>query len=189
MGRELFDHAFKTFSQRWMFKHPTPEDFFRTMEDASAFDLDWFWRGWFFTTDVVDMGVAGVEDIKKFDDDMRYFSRYYTNSLRNLTPDDFNSRKEPKKFYKVTFEKPGGIPMPLIVEYSYADGTKERKTYPAQVWRKSDREVSKYIATDKEIVGVLVDPDNATADINKDNNTWPKVLEENDFEKFKKQQD
>jgi hypothetical protein len=56
------------------------------------------------------------------------------------------------------------------------------------VWRKSDREVSKYIATDKEIVGVLVDPDNATADINKDNNAWPKTLEENDFEKFKKQQ-
>ena len=78
--------------------------------------------------------------------------------------------------------------MPLIVEYAYADGTKERKTYPAQVWRKSDREVSKYIATDKEIVGVLVDPDNATADINKDNNAWPKTLEENDFEKFKKQQ-
>jgi len=189
MGRELFDHAFKTFSQRWMFKHPTPEDFFRTMEDASAFDLDWFWRGWFFTTDVVDMGVTEVKDIKKFDDDMRYFSRYLGNSLRNLTPDDFKNRKEPKKFYKVTFEKPGGIPMPLIVEYSYADGTKERKTYPAQVWRKSDREVSKYIATDKEIVGVLVDPDNATADINKDNNTWPKTLAENDFEKFKKQQD
>jgi hypothetical protein len=56
------------------------------------------------------------------------------------------------------------------------------------VWRKSDLEVSKYIATDKEIVGVLVDPDNATADINKDNNAWPKTLEENDFEKFKKQQ-
>ena len=50
MGRELFDFAFKEYSQRWMFKHPTPEDFFRTMEDASAVDLDWFWRGWFYTT-------------------------------------------------------------------------------------------------------------------------------------------
>jgi hypothetical protein len=188
MGRELFDHAFRTFSQRWMFKHPTPEDFFRTMEDASAFDLDWFWRGWFFTTDVVDMGVTEVKDIKKFDDSMRYFSRYFQNSLENLTPDAFKNRKEPKKFYEVVFEKPGGIPMPLIVEYSYSDGTSERITYPAQVWRKNDSTISKYIATDKEIIGVLVDPDNATADINKDNNTWPKTLAENDFEKFKKKQ-
>jgi hypothetical protein len=61
MGREAFDHAFKTYAQRWMFKHPTPEDFFRTMEDASAIDLDWFWRGWFYTTDVVDIGVKKVK--------------------------------------------------------------------------------------------------------------------------------
>ena len=54
MGHELFDYAFKTYSKRWMFKHPTPADFFRTMEDASAVDLDWFWRGWFYTTDYVD---------------------------------------------------------------------------------------------------------------------------------------
>ncbi|MCM8567911.1 M1 family metallopeptidase [Gramella jeungdoensis] len=60
MGRELFDHAFKTYSQRWMFKHPTPEDFFRTMEDASSIDLDWFWRGWFYTTDNVDIGIKEV---------------------------------------------------------------------------------------------------------------------------------
>ena len=60
MGRDLFDHAFKTYAQRWMFKHPTPADFFRTMEDASAVDLDWFWRGWFYTTDFVDIGVKGV---------------------------------------------------------------------------------------------------------------------------------
>ncbi len=78
--------------------------------------------------------------------------------------------------------------MPLIVDYVYADGTTERKTYPAQVWRKNDNTISKYIATDKELVGVVVDPDNATADINKDNNNWPKIIEENDFEKFKKQQ-
>ena len=189
MGRELFDHAFKTFSQRWMFKHPTPEDFFRTMEDASAFDLDWFWRGWFFTTDVVDMGVTAVKDIKKFNDDQYYFEAYYKRSLKNLTPEELKNRKENKKFYEVVFEKPGGIPMPLIVEYAYADGTKERKTYPAQLWRKNDKTVSKYIATNKELVGVIVDPDNATADINKDNNTWPMVLEENDFEKFKNKQE
>lgn len=61
MGHELFDHAFKTYANRWKFKHPTPEDFFRTMEDASAVDLDWFWRGWFYTTDYVDLGIQEVK--------------------------------------------------------------------------------------------------------------------------------
>lgn len=60
MGRELFDFAFKEFSRRWKFKRPYPADFFRTMEDASAKDLDWFWRGWFYTTDHVDIGITGV---------------------------------------------------------------------------------------------------------------------------------
>ncbi|MCH8554078.1 MAG: M1 family metallopeptidase [Schleiferiaceae bacterium] len=60
LGRELFDHAFKTYANRWMFKHPSPADFFRTMEDASGTDLDWFWRGWFFTTDHVDISIDNV---------------------------------------------------------------------------------------------------------------------------------
>jgi hypothetical protein len=63
MGRELFDFAFKTYANRWKFKHPTPEDFFRTMEDASAFDLDWYWRGWFYSTDYTDMG---IKEVKKY---------------------------------------------------------------------------------------------------------------------------
>jgi hypothetical protein len=61
MGRELFDYAFKTYCERWKFKHPTPADFFRTMEDASAVDLDWFWRGWFFSTDYVDIALTDVK--------------------------------------------------------------------------------------------------------------------------------
>ena len=61
MGPELFDYAFKTYSERWAFKNPSPADFFRTMEDASAVDLDWFWRGWFYSTDNVDINVADVE--------------------------------------------------------------------------------------------------------------------------------
>jgi len=61
MGHELFDHAFKTYANRWKFKHPEPGDFFRTLEDDSAIDLDWFWRGWFFTTRVNEMGIAKVE--------------------------------------------------------------------------------------------------------------------------------
>jgi len=63
MGRELFDYAFKEYANRWMFKHPTPADFFRTMEDASSVDLDWFWRGWFYTNDHVDIS---IDDVKHF---------------------------------------------------------------------------------------------------------------------------
>jgi len=66
MGRELFDYAFKEYCQRWAFKHPTPADFFRTMEDASAVDLDWFWRGWFYTNDHVDQSLTKV-DYKQID--------------------------------------------------------------------------------------------------------------------------
>ncbi len=64
MGRELFDYAFKEYSQRWMFKHPSPADFFRTMEDASGVDLDWFWRGWFYTNDHVDISIDDVQWFK-----------------------------------------------------------------------------------------------------------------------------
>ncbi|MCB0374308.1 MAG: M1 family metallopeptidase, partial [Sinomicrobium sp.] len=79
MGRALFDHAFKTYAQRWMFKHPTPEDFFRTMEDASAVDLDWFWRAWFYTTDYVDIGVKGVK-------------KYYVSPKPNQRMRDYMAR-------------------------------------------------------------------------------------------------
>lgn len=75
MGHELFDHAFKTYANRWKFKHPTPEDFFRTMEDASAVDLDWFWRGWFFSTDYVDIG---IENVKQY-----YLTDEPTEALKN----------------------------------------------------------------------------------------------------------
>ena len=62
LGRELFDYAFKEYAQRWKFKRPTPADFFRTMEDASGTDLDWFWRGWFYTTDPVDISIDGITE-------------------------------------------------------------------------------------------------------------------------------
>ena len=91
----------------------------------------------------------------------------------------------PKYFYEVEFEKPGGLVMPLIVEYSYADGSSERITYPVQLWRKNDASVKKVIASNKELIGVTVDPDLETADVNVDNNSWPKKEMPSDFEKFK----
>jgi len=75
MGRELFDYAFKVYANRWKFKHPTPEDFFRTMEDASAVDLDWFFRGWFYSTDFVDIG---INDVKQY-----YVSETASEELKN----------------------------------------------------------------------------------------------------------
>ena len=222
MGRELFDHAFKTYSQRWMFKHPTPEDFFRTMEDASAVDLDWFWRGWFYSTDYVDIGVKGVKKYKissKPGPEVDKILSAYGMTANDLAPDyvfmspengenngevDFNNsiplkkyidesfgdnstekNNLPKYFYEIEFEKPGGLVMPLIVEYSYKDGTKDRIKYPVQVWRKNDNSVRKVLATNKELIGVKVDPDMETADIDNSNNSWPKEKSSSDFEKFK----
>lgn len=226
MGNELFDHAFKTYAQRWMFKHPTPEDFFRTMEDASAVDLDWFWRGWFYSTENVDIGIKEVksyyvtdnvteegkallaqygvsdpstieavyvidEDSPEFTADMKTKDMLEASPMLkeylmdNFTPEERAAVKAPKHLYKIVFEKPGGIPMPIIVEYEYADGTKKKVTYPAQVWRKNDAEVSKAIASDKEIVKVTVDPDLETADVDTDNNSWPKAKKLGKFDKFK----
>ncbi len=226
MGRELFDHAFKTYAQRWKFKHPTPEDFFRTMEDASAVDLDWYWRSWFYTTDYVDIGVKGVkkyyvsdkpgkrmreymaarnisesdlpplvyladEDSEDFDPELKGKNLLETSQtlkafmMDNMTAEERKSIKEPKYFYEVTFDKPGGIPMPLIVEYTYADGTKENITYPPEIWRKNDKEVKRVIASEKEITGIVVDPRAETADIDVTNNAWPKKEQESDFDKFK----
>ena len=97
MGRELFDHAFKTYAQRWMFKHPSPADFFRTMEDASAVDLDWFWRGWFFTTDHVDIAL----------DDVKYFQVNTGNPTVEKGIAAENKKNEPVTITDILNEKEG----------------------------------------------------------------------------------
>ena len=223
MGPELFDYAFRTYSQRWMFKHPSPADFFRTMEDASAMDLDWFWRGWFFTTDYNDIG---LKDVKKYNltdqptQEARDLAKRYNMNLEDyegklvffeeekegvsveakkaldigvikdymesISEEEKNSLKEvPNFFYEVTFEKPGGLVMPIIVELEYVDGTKERQTFPAQIWRYNDKEVSKVFRTSQEIKKITIDPDLETADIDTSNNSWPKK-DKSKFDKFKK---
>jgi len=228
MGPELFDYAFREYANRWKFKHPTPEDFFRTMEDASAFDLDWYWRGWFYTTDYVDIGVKEVKkyfvsnepnaEIKKmaeqrgmklsdlpplvffveegaddFDTNLKGKSALENSTtlneyvMDNFTAEERAKIKEPKFFYKVTFEKPGGLVMPIIVEYTYADGTSKTETYPAQIWRLNDKEVSKTLATEKEIVSITVDPKLETADVDTSNNSWPREMKASEFDNFKQQ--
>ncbi|WP_081208999.1 M1 family metallopeptidase [Salegentibacter sediminis] len=229
MGHELFDQAYKTYANRWMFKHPTPEDFFRTMEDASGVDLDWFWRAWFYTTDNVDMGIKSIKKYyitdKATKEGTEFLERYgakpediegiyvveegseefeetmkakdpleNASTLNEYVMDNFSEQeragmKNPKYFYEITFEKPGGIPMPLIVEYTYADGTSEKVTYPVQLWRKNDAEVTKAIASEKEITSVVVDPDLETADVDVSNNSWPQEKTTDKFEEFKESLD
>jgi len=102
----------------------------------------------------------------------------------NFTEKQLKGLKVPKYFYEIEFEKPGGLVMPIIVEYTFADGTSERIKYPVQVWRKNDKVVRKVMASDKEITNILVDPDLETADIDTSNNSWPKKEAASDFENF-----
>lgn len=183
MGKELFDHAFKEYAQRWKFKHPTPADFFRTMEDASAMDLDWFWRGWFYTTDVTDIGFKGVK--KYYTEEEGNDVNFVEDTSEGLTFSKENAKKAKNKFYyEVTFNKPGGLVMPIILEITYKDGTKERKTYPAQIWRYNDTEVTKVIRSGKEIKSLTIDPDLETADVDVTNNSFPEQ-QDSKFNKFK----
>ena len=183
MGPELFDHAFRTYSQRWMFKHPTPAYFFRTMEDASAMDLDWFWRGWFYSTDVTDIGIKGVKKFIKQDADKEV--NFIEDTSEGLTFSSENVKKADSNFfYEITFNKPGGLVMPIIAEYTYKDGTKERKVYPAQIWRYNDKEITKVIKSDKEIMSITIDPDLETADVDTSNNSFP-IQQDSKFNKFK----
>tara|TARA_R110002126_G_scaffold291415_2_gene452257 strand:- start:33541 stop:35652 length:2112 start_codon:yes stop_codon:yes gene_type:complete len=178
MGKELFDHAFKTYSQRWMFKHPSPADFFRTMEDASGIDLDWFWRGWFYTTDVTDIGVQSVK---------KYSTKEEGNNVEFVedTSEGLGFAKNQDKYhYEITYNKPGGLVMPIIVEFTYKDGTKEKKTYPAQIWRYNDKEVTKVFSSSKQIESIIIDPDLETADVDTSNNSFPKKTADK-FDKFK----
>jgi hypothetical protein len=223
MGRELFDYAFKMYANRWKFKHPTPEDFFRTMEDASAVDLDWFFRGWFYSTDFVDIG---VNEVKQY-----YVTETPTIALKNskvrkgrfgqekgpfvyliasdnaelnpvtkkpfkieevsslsqyvnqkLTAEERATLKNPKYFYEVEFNKPGGMPMPIIVQITYEDGTMDNYKYPAQIWRQNNETAKKVYATEKAIKQIQIDPKLETADIDVTNNAWPKVKVKSRFD-------
>lgn len=184
LGPELFDYAFKEYANRWMFKHPTPADFFRTMEDASGVDLDWFWRGWFYTTNNVDIGISDLtifqitNDKTEQPDNKDYqttplskkrFNKYYSTYFEDRTDFDISN------FYylKVDFKNEGGLIMPLILKVEYTDDTYEIFRVPAEIWRKNDYQVSKIFVTEKPIKNVILDPNQETADVNQGNNYWP----------------
>lgn len=248
MGRDLFDYAFKEYARRWAFKHPEPADFFRTMEDASGEDLDWFWRGWFFGTDPCDIAIDSVKYfradvnatlrqqgdtvvLKKvdkpmvtaFDDISKQRNRedkniafltdqdttlhdFYWRYDRGLEPYDTASYQVPvastaeavddatkqkigdKYFYEVAFSNKGGLVMPLILEWTFKDGTKEIDRIPVQVWRLNEQKVSKVFMKDKEVASIKLDPLRETADIDESNNTWGTMPAPSKFTLFKQKQ-
>ncbi len=223
MGPELFDKAFKEYATRWAFKHPKPADFFRTMEDASAVDLDWFWRGWFYTTDNVDLTLDEVKwfkvkssqidpekkNVKTKEGDLASkgdknakasdFSQGAKEISVLNTPDaaygDFRARiddnavrgkLEGKNLYEITLKNSGGLVSPVIIEWTFKDGTKELERIPAEIWRLNETEVKKVFIKDKEVVNVVIDPNLETADVNVNDNVFPKKPAENKFEQLKK---
>jgi hypothetical protein len=219
MGPELFDKAFKEYAQRWMFKHPKPADFFRTMEDASGVDLDWFWRGWFYGTEHVDVDLAEVKwytlktpsstmegksakaksgDLNASKGNGNDFSGGpqpftvlnsppSTSEFRSIF-DDNAARKqlEGKNLYEIKFKNTGGLVTPLIIQWVYKDGSTENETIPAEIWRKDEREVTKVFIKEKEVTNILLDPNFGSADVNMNNNVFPKRATESKFDQFKK---
>jgi hypothetical protein len=247
MGRELFDYAFKEYARRWAFKHPTPADFFRTMEDASGEDLDWFWRGWFYGTDACDISIDSVRHftadisavptqrdtsfirnldkprVNSFEDVSKIRNRqdnkvsfatdadttlrdFYWKYDRNIVPYDTakysipqtanmtaldeagKSKYENKHFYEISLSNKGGLVMPIIIEWTYTDGTKEVEKIPAQVWRLNEKKVVKSFMKDKEVASVRLDPMRETADIDESNNSWNTMPTASKFQIFKARQ-
>jgi hypothetical protein len=221
MGPELFDKAFKEYAQRWAFKHPKPADFFRTMEDASAVDLDWFWRGWFYTVDNVDVELDEVKWFKvrseqkdlenknikakqgdlaaKSKDKLTDFSggaqeftmintddRMYGEFKNKINDGDVRKRLADKNLYEITLKNKGGLVTPVIIEWTFKDGTKEIEKIPAEIWRVNETEVKKVFMKDKEVTNVVIDPDGATADVNLSDNVFPKKPTESKFDQLKK---
>ncbi|TAE14825.1 MAG: M1 family peptidase [Bacteroidetes bacterium] len=203
MGRELFDFAFKQYSQKWAFKHPEPADFFRTMEDASAVDLDWFWRGWFYTTEPCDISLENVRLTLIADKKNQgtaqaspFLTQYYKpeqvekqrKTLAALgiefTKADEEALSAGKFFYTLHFKNVGGLIMPVIFQINYEDGTKEIVRIPAEIWRKNVNEVHKTIITQKPAISFQLDPLEETADIQLNNNSFPRKNIEK-FEEFK----
>ena len=235
MGQELFDFAFREFAQRWKFKRPTPADFFRTMEDASGVDLDWFWRGWFYTTEHVDLSLDNVrhftidtkdpeieeafkrrqemekrrhpsyfsnDELPKRVDEFPRIKDFYNDNdeftVTNKQRNDYNKviseledwqiemLKDNSHIYLLDVSNLGGLLMPLYFEIEYADGTKEEKRFPAEVWKMNYNQVTKMIVTEKEITAVTLDPKYETADADMFNNFFPRRILESRFELAKR---
>jgi hypothetical protein len=145
LGPERFDFAFKTYINRWAFKHPQPDDFFRTIENAAGENLQWFWRGWFLNDWRLDVSVS---DVKYVDND-------------------------PTKGSLITINNLGKMAMPVILEVKTTGGKTDRIKLPVEIWERNATWTFKYPSTE-EIESVTYDPDKVLPDYNSDNNVWKK---------------
>ena len=222
VGKELFDKAFKEYANRWKYKHPNPSDFFRTIEDQTAVDLDWFWKGWFFTTDNVDIELAdvkwfqvkqenvsienqvkegsstkisgsgksgGSKDFSNGPEEITMLAAGdddYGQFLSRIDEEEIRAKLAGKNLYELTLKNRGGLVMPVIIEWTYADGSKEMERLPAEIWRLNEAEVKKTFLKDKEVVNIKLDPNLELADVNMENNSFPKTENQSRFENFKK---
>ncbi len=221
MGPELFDKAFKEYCSRWAFKHPKPADFFRTMEDASAVDLDWFWRGWFYSTDnndVVldqvkwyqvrkqsstlenkdkavtkgDLAAANDKKFENFDKGPELFTviptdnRFYGEFQNRVDDKALITKMEDKNIYEIKLTNKGGLVMPVIIEWTYKDGSKEIERLPVEIWRTNEATITKIFVKEKQVTNVVIDPLKETSDINTDDNMFPKVAQPSKFDELKK---
>ncbi len=152
LGEELFDAAFQEYSQKWMFKKPQPADFYRSIEDGSGELLNWFWRGWFYTTHYNDQALASVT----------------SQSAEELIGDT----QQGQTYYRIKIDNEGGLVMPLHIGINYQDGTSDTIKLPVDIWRNNELTFTYGLFSNKTIVGVTLDPDNVFSDINRDNNTW-----------------
>ena len=214
MGPELFDYSFKEYARRWAFKHPKPADFFRTMEDASATDLDWFWRGWFYTTDHVDINLQGVSWYVLSEPVSKFQSKYKSTYVDGTKLTDFQATPQPwyvfkdkkgliddylhpvnqdavmekfigKNAYELFFRNDGGLISPIIIKWIYEDGTSEIEQIPAEIWRINELNVSKVFIKEKVVSQIILDPLDQTADVNFQNNYFPKTKVPSKFDRFK----
>lgn len=232
MGRALFDKAFKTYAKRWAFRHPEPADFFRTMNDASAENLDWFWRGWFYGIDPVDISIDqvtvaepnleftpqakeitytidspvlnSVDDISKIrnrqDSNITFYTDidkesrdFYWRYDRGLEKVDTQKKYTQKidgsekvsaqdkaklkdiRGYQIDLSNKGGMVMPIILEFTFEDGSQLKDKKAAQIWRKNEQKVSLTYFFDKKLKSVQLDPLLETADIDTSNNYWGEI--------------
>lgn len=160
LGPDVFDDAFREYSRRWAFKHPQPTDFFRTMEEAAGENLNWFWRGWFYTTYANDQALSSV-------------TFQSADSLLGTTENGSN-------YYRIEITNEGQLLMPVQLEITYEDGSTEFISLPVDIWRGNELRFRKGLFTDKKIIEVNLDPNEVFADINRDNNVWtaPEVEQE-----------
>jgi len=206
------------------------------MEDASAVDLDWFWRGWFYTNQHVDIAIDEVEIFKLEKETaeeyaealkqeatvpnismLRYESQkekmyaeidtslvdFYTGNnaprfdaedeeaynafLDNLSEEQLDFLEEEHYYYNITFENKGGLVMPIILRFDYADGTEEIRRIPAEIWKMGRDKVTKAFETSKQVEQIELDPFYETADTERDNNYFPPQTTPSRFELFEKQ--